>query len=149
MLMMIDTSSAVPVYAQIVDQVKRAIATGVLKSGDCLPSLRDTALKLRVNARTVANAYKQLEIEGIIETRHGAGSFVTSGATKPSDSYRHDTLAKAFDSILLDAYQMDFPFDGLKALFEERMSEAGKRFGNEIPETPGAGDDDGGDEDEH
>jgi GntR family transcriptional regulator len=141
MLLMIDTSSAVPVYAQIVDQVRRAIATGVLKSGDCLPSLRDTALKLRVNARTVANAYKQLEIEGIIETRHGAGSYVTATAAAPSDNYRRETLAKAFDAVLLDAYQMDFPFDELKALFDERMTRAAETFA--------AGVDNGGNSDEH
>ena len=136
MLLMIDTSSAVPVYAQIVDQIKRALATGVLKSGDCLPSLRETALKLRVNTRTVANAYKQLEIEGIIETRHGAGSYVTADAREPSDHYRRETLAKAFDAVLLDAYQMDVAFDELKALFEERMARAG--------ETYAAGQDNGG-----
>lgn len=128
MLLMIDTSSAVPVYAQIVDQIKRAVATGVLKAGDCLPSLRDTALKLRVNTRTVANAYKELEIDGVIETRHGSGSYVTANAREPSDTYRRETLAKAFDAVLLDAYQMDVPFDELRSLFEERMTRAAETF---------------------
>lgn len=122
MLLMIDPSSAMPVYAQIVDQVKRAIATGVLKAGDTLPSLREAALKLRVNTRTVANAYKQLEIEGIVETRHGSGSFVSASARAHSDAYRRETLVKSLDAVVLDARQMGFPINDLRDLFNERIT---------------------------
>lgn len=131
MFLVIDPSSAVPAYVQIVEQIKRAIAAGILRPGEALPSLRETALKLRINARTVANAYKELEIQGIIETRHGAGSFVMANAGEPQDGFRRDILARELDAVLLDACQMEFSFDELRCLFEERLTQAAERYASE------------------
>jgi GntR family transcriptional regulator len=75
-----DPSSGVPVYLQLVEQVRHAIATGALRPGEQLPGIRRTAEDLVVNPNTVAKAYAQLEQEGFIDVRHGAGGFVSDRA---------------------------------------------------------------------
>jgi len=134
MILRIDTTSSVPVYAQIVDQIKRAIASGTLKPGDSLPSLRETALKLRVNPLTVAKAYKQLEQEKLIETKHGLGSFITSSAQSSADVYRREVLSQAIDYLLVDACHLGVTFDDLKELMEERIEAANNGFAKEYPD---------------
>ena len=131
MILKIDTTTSVPVYAQIVDQVKRAIAAGSLRDGDTLPSLRETALKLRINPLTVGKAYKLLEQEGLIETRHGLGSYVTSGDGAVADTYRHDVLCRDIDNMLVDAFHMGVTPNELKALFDERAEAASKNLADE------------------
>ena len=128
MILRIDTTSSTPVYAQIVDQVRRAIATGTLKGGDTLPSLRETALKLRVNPLTVGKAYKQLEQEGLVETRQGLGSFITWSGEELTEGFRRDTLSRAIDDVLVDAYHFGVSFDDLKRLFKERVEAANDGF---------------------
>lgn len=72
--------SVVPIYVQLMEQVKHAVETGALRAGDQLPGIRPLAEELVVNPNTVAKAYRELEHEGIIELRHGAGAFVTATA---------------------------------------------------------------------
>jgi GntR family transcriptional regulator len=69
-------SLGVPIYLQLVEQVKHAIETGALRAGDQLPGIRPLAEELVINANTVAKAYRELEREGVVELRHGAGAFV-------------------------------------------------------------------------
>jgi len=69
-------SLGVPIYLQVVEQVKHAIETGALRAGDQLPGIRPLAEELVINANTVAKAYRELEREGVVELRHGAGAFV-------------------------------------------------------------------------
>jgi len=80
----------VPIYLQLMEQVKHAIETGALRPGDQLPGMRPLAEELVINPNTVAKAYLELEHEGIIELRHGAGAFVTAGAgaKKATDKVR-------------------------------------------------------------
>ena len=73
-------SLPVPIYLQLVEQVKHAIETGALRPGDQLPGLRPLAEQLVINVNTVAKAYRELEREGVIELRHGAGAFVAETA---------------------------------------------------------------------
>lgn len=73
------TTSAVPVYVQLMEQVKHAVETGALKAGDQLPAIRRVAEDLVINPNTVARVYRELEHEGVIELRHGAGAFVAGG----------------------------------------------------------------------
>jgi len=68
----------VPIYLQLVEQVKHAIETGALQAGDQLPSIRPLAEELVINANTVAKAYRELEHEGVVELRQGAGAFVAN-----------------------------------------------------------------------
>jgi GntR family transcriptional regulator len=69
-------SLGVPIYLQVVEQVKHAIETGALRAGEQLPGIRPLAEELVINANTVAKAYRELEREGVIELKHGAGAFV-------------------------------------------------------------------------
>ena len=79
-------SSGVPIYLQLMEQVKHAIATGALKPGEQLPSIRPVAEELVVNPNTVAKAYRELEHEGVIELRQGAGAFVSKQAPSQQDA---------------------------------------------------------------
>lgn len=81
-------SSGVPIYLQLMEQVKHAIETGALKPGEQLPSIRPLAEELVVNPNTVAKAYRELEHEGVIELRQGAGAFVSAKATTRADADR-------------------------------------------------------------
>jgi GntR family transcriptional regulator len=81
MLFRPNPSSGVPIYLQLMEQVKHAVETGALRAGDQLPGIRPLAEELVINPNTVAKAYRELEHEGVIELRHGAGAFV-SGSTR-------------------------------------------------------------------
>ena len=121
MLFRIDTANSIPVYAQIVEQVKRAVAIGTLRPGDPLPSLREMAIKLRINPLTVGKANKQLESEGLIETRHGLGSVISREAEGPTEDYRREALSRAIDGLLLDAEHLGVSHDELRKLLEQRV----------------------------
>src|SRR6476469_333951 len=77
MLLRPNPSSGVPIYLQLMEQVKHNIETGALRPGEQLPGIRPLAEELVINANTVAKAYRELEHEGVIELRHGAGAFVS------------------------------------------------------------------------
>ncbi len=85
-----------PVYLQLIEQVKHAVATGLLVPGDQLPGMRRVAEDLVINPNTVAKAYRELEHEGWIELRHGAGAFVTDG---PAHRDRVELLARASEQV--------------------------------------------------
>src|SRR5438445_3487785 len=80
MLFRPNPSLGVPIYLQLMEQVKHAIETGALRPGEQLPGIRPLAEELVINANTVAKAYRELEHEGVIELRHGAGAFVSAQA---------------------------------------------------------------------
>ena len=82
MLFRTNPASGVPIYLQLMEQVKHAVETGALRPGEQLPGIRPLAEELVINPNTVAKAYRELEHEGVIELRHGAGAFVA--ATAPS-----------------------------------------------------------------
>lgn len=89
MIFRTNPSLGVPIYVQLMEQVKHAIDTGALRPGDQLPGMRPLAEELVINPNTVAKAYRELEHEGVIELRHGAGAFVAAGASKrPADRVR-------------------------------------------------------------
>jgi GntR family transcriptional regulator len=83
-------SSGVPIYLQLMEQVKHAVETGALQPGDQLPGIRPLAEELVMNPNTVAKAYRELEHEGVIELRHGAGAFVSANGrlNKAADKLR-------------------------------------------------------------
>jgi GntR family transcriptional regulator len=81
-------SLGVPIYLQLVEQVKHAIETGALQAGDQLPSIRPLAEELVINPNTVAKAYRELEHEGVIELRQGAGAFVSDKAPSRQNAER-------------------------------------------------------------
>lgn len=86
----VSPSSGVPLYLQLMEQVKHAIETGALRSGDQLPTIRALAQELVMNSNTVVRAYRELEHEGIVELRHGLGAFIS-----PSVSARGKVMRQA------------------------------------------------------
>jgi GntR family transcriptional regulator len=92
MILRPNPSLGVPIYLQLMEQVKHAIETGALRAGEQLPGIRPLAEELVINPNTVAKAYRELEHEGVIELRHGAGAFV-SGQVR--DKKATDTLRTA------------------------------------------------------
>ncbi len=90
MLFRPNPSSGVPIYLQLMEQVKHAVETGALRPGEQLPGIRPLAEELVINPNTVAKAYRELEHEGVIELRHGAGAFVSPNARakKVTDTIR-------------------------------------------------------------
>ena len=90
MLFRTNPSSGVPIYLQLMEQVKHGIETGALRPGEQLPGIRPLAEELVINPNTVAKAYRELEHEAVIELRHGAGAFVSAAARgkKGTDNLR-------------------------------------------------------------
>jgi GntR family transcriptional regulator len=96
----LDGRSKVNTYGQLVQQVKQALRVGILEPGDQLPKVRDVARSLAINPNTVLKAYRELEIEGLVEGRPGVGTFVTrtlAGASLPSQAELRDDLVAWLD----------------------------------------------------
>ena len=117
----VETTSATPIYAQLIAQMKQAIAAGVLRAGDALPSLRELASELRVNPLTIAKAYRELEQQGIIVTEHGRGSFIAAQAAGESAAFRREAFTQAVDTLLEKATQLGVPADEVLRLVRQRL----------------------------
>jgi len=104
MLLRVDINSPIPVYGQIVAQVKNAIASGIIRRGEFLPSLRDAAKSLRINPHTVAKAYRELEAEGLVRTDQGRGTCVTADVARLSRHHRRERLAQLSKQLVVEGY---------------------------------------------
>ena len=102
----IDNASERPVYLQIIDQVKRDIALGRLVKEERLPTVRQLAQQLAINPNTIAKAYRQLEQEGIIVTKAGAGAFVASLDSHLSKAVRKRLICEQIEHVIVDAFHM-------------------------------------------
>ena len=107
----IDPHSGVPVYRQVMDQVRYYVAAGVLNPGDKLPSIRELAKQLAVNPTTVVKAYTELQHDGVIEMKHGSGAFVADAARKMTDAQRKKALQRLAKQLAVEARQMDASAD--------------------------------------
>jgi len=112
----IDTRDRTPIYAQLNRALRAAIAAGRLRLGDQLPTVRQLAVDLRINANTVARVYTDLERDGVLETRRGVGSFVRAGPAQARSADEHSRRLKAFVTRMLgDAAAAGFTLDELAA----------------------------------
>lgn len=110
----IDSRDSTPIYAQIERALRAAIASGRLKVGDQLPTVREMAVTLRVNANTVARVYSDLERQGVLETRRGVGSFVSATPERARPPDEHRRRLRAFVTrVLADAAAAGFSADEL------------------------------------
>lgn len=115
-LVAIDAGDRTPIYAQLERGLRAAIATGRLRAGDRLPTVRQMAVDLRINANTVARVYLELERAGVLETRRGVGSFVRAAPEKARPPREHDRRLRAFVTRLLaDAEAAGFTLDDVLA----------------------------------
>jgi len=111
-LVSLDPRDATPIYAQLERALRASIATGRLKPGDQLPTVRQLAVDLRVNANTVARVYAQLERIGVLETRRGVGSFINATPAQAHPPRDHERRLRAFATrILADADAAGFTLD--------------------------------------
>jgi len=90
----LDLKSGMPVYRQLIDQVTGGMAAGALAAGDQLPTVRQVAVDLSINPNTVARAYRELEIRGILETQQGTGTFISRQKVKRDEAERQRQLAQ-------------------------------------------------------
>ena len=110
----IDARDATPIYAQLERALRAAIATGRLRPGDQLPTVRQMAVDLSVNANTVARVYAELERAGVLETRRGVGSFVSASPAQAHPPRERDRRLRAFVTrVLSDADANGFTVDDL------------------------------------
>ena len=121
MVFQIDFKSGKPVYLQLVDQVRYAAASGVLRAGDALPSIRPLAEELRVNRNTVAKAYAELEGLGVIETLPGKGCFVQENAATFTKPVREKILLKEIDEAVVTAHHLRVDRKTFLTLVDERL----------------------------
>ena len=113
-LVTIDPRDKTPIYTQLERGLRAAMATGRLKPGDQLPTVRQLAVELQVNANTVARVYADLERSGAIETRRGVGSFVTATAANARPPKEHEKRLRAFVTrVLSEAGTQGFSVDDL------------------------------------
>jgi DNA-binding transcriptional regulator YhcF (GntR family) len=118
----VDPRSPTPLYAQIASRLRVAIASGELKSGDGLPSVRQLATKLRINPATVVQAYRELEVEGLVTTRHGAGTFVQEVAADRRHRDRVQEARRLVRAMLADAAGIGITAPELRAAMEQELT---------------------------
>ncbi|HEY2249847.1 MAG TPA: GntR family transcriptional regulator [Planctomycetaceae bacterium] len=116
----ISANDGVPIYLQIVNQVKYLIASGRLKAQEELPPIRVLADRLLINPNTVARAYRELEAVGLVEKRRTAGTYVSDQGSPLARRERVKILTERIDALLAEARQMDIHFDELVKLAEQR-----------------------------
>ena len=119
----ITTGGHRPIYRQIIDQVRQAVATGELAVGDSLPSVRQLAEELVLNHNTVAKAYSQLVREGVLESQHGRGVFVAKRRRIFSAGERKRRLDQALDIFLADALTLDFAPQQIEEAIAKRLEQ--------------------------
>ncbi len=118
----IDPRSGVPIYAQLIDQVKRSIAVGALMPGERLPTVKALAVDLTINPNTVARAYRDLERDGVIETSPGRGSFVRETDVVQTRKNVTDVAAVALEAAIRDARSIGVDRFALEALVERLIA---------------------------
>ena len=118
MLVTLDTADARPVFRQIVDEIQRCVAVGVLKSGESLPAVRNLAADVKVNANTVQHAYRTLEREGTVYVKRGVGTFVA--ASPKTNTSRQGQIARQLaERMLREGYRHGLLASDLIAALKE------------------------------
>jgi GntR family transcriptional regulator len=117
----IDPASPVPIYLQIVEQVRRLVALGALRNGDRLPTVRELAVQCRINRNTAGRAIQELEREGIVRTQVGQGTFVAEVISEIDPVERDSVLDSQIDRLLVEARSLGVPLEQLSARLWRRI----------------------------
>jgi GntR family transcriptional regulator len=128
--MNIDPSSHVPIYLQIADAVRAAVAAGVYRPGEMLPSLRAMAIQIHVNPNTVQRAYDELEREGLIYSQRGRGLFVAERGKASAQSATGDGVRRAFDEAIRAGHIAGMTAEQVQKIFDtalQRAAQAGRK----------------------
>jgi GntR family transcriptional regulator len=116
----VSPQSGLPIYRQVVDQVKHLIASGRLRPGDEMPPIRALAEDLLINPNTVARAYRELEAAGLLTMRQGAGTRVTGGGSPLARRERLRIVRERIDALFAEAHQLNIGADELLDLVRRR-----------------------------
>ena len=127
MFFRIDPSNGIPIYDQIVRQVKFAAANQTLAPGDLVPSVRELAKSLAVNPNTVARAYRELQTDGVLATIRGTGLEVTSAAPKRCRGDRLKLIRERLRSVLTEASQSQLESSEIRSLIDEELARLEKK----------------------
>ncbi len=120
----IDLLSKIPIYVQIIDQVKHMIATGNLVPGDQLPTVRQLATDLRVNFNTIARAYRMLDEEGLISTQHGRGTYILPPTSEENgERLRRQDIEWLTRHYLNEAAGLDYSAEEVQKIFERYVNQ--------------------------
>jgi GntR family transcriptional regulator len=119
------STDGVPVYRQIINQVKYMVASGRLRPGQELPTIRALAEKLVINPNTVIRAYNELQRDGVVESRHGSGTYVCEAAQAAPTGDARKLLAPKVDSVLSDASHLKMTLGQVVDLVRERHQKLG------------------------
>ena len=119
----ISLTDGVPIYRQIVNQVKYLVASRLLQPGEELPPIRTLALQLKVTPNTIVKAYGELEISGVIHKRHGSGTFVSEGRQQlVALRERRRLIERRIDALLAEAHQLSFTADDILRMVRDRKA---------------------------
>lgn len=119
----VSPSDGVPIYQQVSNQIKYLVASGRLKQGDQLLPVRKLAEQLIVNPNTVARAYRELEAEGVVESRRGSGVFVSEGGSPLARREQNKILNERIDTLLAEAAHMNVDLDTIIKLVCQRSQQ--------------------------
>ncbi len=139
MQVQIDNASGRPVYQQIIDQVKRDIALGRLALEEKLPTVRQLAAQLAINPNTIAKAYRQLEQEGIIVTRPGAGAFVANLDSSLSKTVKKRLVSAELERIAVESFHMQIDARSLLEWFNDAVEKFNLQPGKPSSQAPRGG----------
>ncbi len=119
----INLTDGVPIYRQIVSQVKYLVASGLLQPGEELPPIRTLALQLKVTPNTIVKAYGELESAGIVHKRHGSGTFVSEGRRQQvALRERRRVIEQRVDALLVEAHHLNIPVTEILRMVRERKA---------------------------
>jgi GntR family transcriptional regulator len=119
----INLADGVPIYRQIVNQVKYLVASGLLQPGEELPPIRTLALQLKVTPNTIVKAYGELESSGVIQKRQGSGTFVSEGRTQQvALRERRRVIEQRIDALLAEAHQLNFTAEDILRMVRDRKA---------------------------
>jgi len=117
----IDTLSGVPIYRQIIEQIRYAVARGELKPGVQLPTVRQLAVDLSINPNTVVRAYRELEIEGLLDSQQGSGTFISSKEVEIDEGERRRMIDQITTELMIRAAAYGFTPDDLVEALRHRQ----------------------------
>lgn len=125
MQIQIDATDGMPIYLQLMQRIKYLIAVGRLSANEQLPSVRKLSDQLVINPNTVARAFRELELAGILITRPGAGVFVSPTASPLAKREQHQLLIEKIDTVLVEARHLEISTDGVVQLVRQRARTLG------------------------
>jgi GntR family transcriptional regulator len=123
MFFQIDFNDALPIYDQVVRQVKFAVAGGAVKEGEMVPSVRELARELTINPNTVARAYRQLQDDGVLDAVRGTGLVVADGANRRCREERIELIRARLQQVFVEAKQSGIDPSKLRSLVEKQLSQ--------------------------